>query len=89
MICCCIEEFKLDKQERKKNRLKLEWQEALLFLGPAVIEQVASNKSSLLLKVQMQNTQTLKLFRETIKIKNLQVLIKNAKLGGLGLDLLV
>ena len=31
---------------------------------PHMIEQVAANKSSLLLKIQMQNPQTLQLFNE-------------------------
>jgi hypothetical protein len=36
-----------------------------------MIEQVAWNKSGLLLKIQMQNTQTLQLFTETIKTERI------------------
>jgi len=36
-----------------------------------VIEQVASNKSCLLLTIQMQNTQKLKLFTDIIKAESI------------------
>jgi len=37
-----------------------------------IIEQLVQNKSSLLLKIKMQNTQTLQLFTEVIKTGYLQ-----------------
>ncbi len=62
-----------------------------LFCGTFyVLEEVASNKSSLLLKLQKLNTQTLQLFTELIKTETyLQKLLK-CKAGRLGCrDLLV
>ncbi len=50
------------------------------------IGQVASNKSSLLLKIQKQNTQTLQLFTKIIKMDSKYKSISNAKLGGLGAE---
>jgi hypothetical protein len=37
---------------------------------PNIIEQVSSNKSNLLLKIQKQNTQTLQLFTAIIKVES-------------------
>jgi len=37
----------------------------------AIIEQVASNKSSLLPKIQKQNTETLQLFTKIIKTESI------------------
>ncbi len=51
-----------------------EWQQKTCFMG--LIEQVASNKSSLLLAIKKQNTQIFQLFKEIIKIKYLQMLSK-------------
>jgi hypothetical protein len=39
--------------------------------NPAIIKQVASNKSSLLLKIILQNTQTLQLFTKIIKTESI------------------
>ncbi len=50
-----------------------------LVILSTIIKQVPWNKSSLLLKNILQNTQTLQLFTMGNKI-----VIKNAKLGGLG-----
>ncbi len=36
-----------------------------------IIDQVGSNKSSLVLKVQIQNTQTLQLFTKRIKTESI------------------
>jgi hypothetical protein len=47
-----------------------------------IIEQVASNKSSLLLKIQNQNTQTLQLFAKIIKTESIYKSNKMPKLGG-------
>jgi hypothetical protein len=47
------------------------------------IEQVAWNKSSLLMKIQRQNTQTLQLFTEIIKTGHIYKSNLNAKLEGL------
>jgi hypothetical protein len=47
--------------------------------------RVASNKSSLLLKIQKSNTQTLQLFSINIKTESIFTkVIKNGKLEGLG-----
>ncbi len=43
------------------------------------IEQVALNQTSLVLKIQIQNTQTLQLFTRLIKQKVYTKVIKNAK----------
>jgi hypothetical protein len=51
-----------------------------------MIEQVASNKSSLLLHIYLQNIQTLQQFTMTIKTKVYMRVIKNAKLNGLGAE---
>ncbi len=51
-----------------------EWQQETCLI--TIIEQVASNKSSLLLAIQKQNTQILQLFTMIIKIKYLQMLSK-------------
>ncbi len=56
------------------------------FVYYVMIEQVAWNKSSLLLKIQIQNTQTLQLFTETIKTESIFKGYKNAKHEGLGSD---
>ncbi len=45
-----------------------------------MIEQVACNKSSLLLKNILQNTQTLQLFTMNNKTESIKKFIKNAKL---------
>jgi hypothetical protein len=47
-------------------------------------EQAAWNKSNLLLKIQMLNTQTLQLFTMNIKIETINESFKNAKLRDLG-----
>ncbi len=46
--------------------------------------KVASNKSRLLLKIQMPNTQTLQLSTNNFKTENITNFITNAKLKGLG-----
>jgi hypothetical protein len=51
-----------------------------------MIEQVAWNKSGLLLKIHEQSTQTLQLFTETIKTESIFKGYKNAKHEGLGSD---
>jgi hypothetical protein len=51
-----------------------------------VIEQVAWNKSSLLLKIQMQNTQTFQLFTINIKTEIIYISYQNAMLGSLGTE---
>ncbi len=43
-----------------------------------IIEQVASNKSSLLLKIRKLNTQTSQLFTEIIKTKSILQTLSNA-----------
>ncbi len=50
-----------------------------------MIKQVASNKSSLLLKIQNLNKQTLQLFAALIKTESIYKHNYNAKLRGLGL----
>jgi hypothetical protein len=51
-----------------------------------VIESVAvaSNKLSILLKIILQDTQTLQLFTKIIKTESIYKSYCNAKLGGLG-----
>ncbi len=44
-----------------------------------IIEQVAWNKSSLFLKVQIQNTQTLQLFTEIFEMESMYMCYLNAK----------
>jgi hypothetical protein len=51
-----------------------------------IIEQVALNKSSLLLKIQEQNIQTLQLFTMIIKTESVYKSNQNAKLEGLGAE---
>jgi len=51
-----------------------------------IIEQVASNKSCLLLNIRMQNTITLQLFTEITKTESIYKSVKNAKLEGLVLE---
>jgi hypothetical protein len=48
------------------------------------IKQVAWNKSSLLLRNNLQNTQTAEQFTMNIKTESINKVIQNAKLGGLG-----
>jgi len=48
------------------------------------IKQVFSNRSSLLLKIQKQNTQAKPLFTEIIKMESINKSNLNAKLKGLG-----
>jgi hypothetical protein len=50
---------------------------------PFTIEQVVLKKSSLLLKTQMFNTQTFKLFKMILKLQLSMKVIKSAKLNGL------
>ncbi len=50
------------------------------------MEQVAWNKSSLLLKNILQNTQTLQLFTLNFKAESIIKVIKNAKPVGLGME---
>ncbi len=58
----------LQKSQKYYQFLKILFRfEALASMGIIMIEQVASNKSSLLLKIVLQNAQTLQLF--TINIK--------------------
>jgi hypothetical protein len=49
-----------------------------------MIEQVAFNKSSLLLKIHKQNTQTLKIFTKIINTESIYKSNWNAKQEGLG-----
>jgi hypothetical protein len=49
-----------------------------------IIEQVAWNKSSLLLNIIIQNTQTLQLFTVIIKTEIIYKSYKKARLDGLG-----
>ncbi len=49
-----------------------------------IIVQVASNKSSLLLKTILQSTQTLHMLTMNIKTRIIYKSYKNAKQGGLG-----
>ncbi len=49
-----------------------------------MIVQVASNKSSLLLKIILQKAQTLQLFTLNIKTESIYKSYKNAKLEGFG-----
>jgi hypothetical protein len=51
------------------------------FVNSYIIKQVALNKSSLLLKIQMQNTETLQLF--TMTIESIYKSNLNVKLTGL------
>jgi hypothetical protein len=44
-----------------------------------MIQQAVSTKSSLLVKIILQNTQTLQLFTNKIKQKLITIVIKNAK----------
>ncbi len=53
--------------------------------GFPIIEQGVLNKSSLILVIQEQNTQTLQ-FRETIKTEKYFTSYYNAKLEGLGAE---
>ncbi len=50
--------------------------------------EVMQNKSSLSLKIILQNTQTLQLFKINFKKKLFTEVIKNAKLEGLGREVL-
>jgi hypothetical protein len=50
-------------------------------------EQVTSNKSSLLLKIQKLNTQILQLFTKIIKLESIYKSISNAELDGLGANI--
>jgi hypothetical protein len=43
----------------------------LLMIIICIIEQAASNKSSLLLKIKIQKTQTLKLFKKIIQTESI------------------
>ena len=52
----------------------------------SIAEQVALNKSSLLLKIQKQNTQTLQLFTVIIKTESTCKCHNNAKLVGLSAE---
>jgi hypothetical protein len=47
------------------------------------MEQIASDKSSLLLKIEMKTTQTLQLFTEINKAESMYKCNRNAKLEGL------
>ncbi len=49
-------------------------------------EQVASKKLSLLLKIQIQNTQMLQLFTKTIKTENIYKSYLKCQAEGLGLE---
>ncbi len=51
-----------------------------------MIEQVASHKWSLLLKIQNSNTQTLQLFTKIIKMGSIHKSNRNAELDGLGVQ---
>jgi hypothetical protein len=51
-----------------------------------MIEQVAWNNSSILLKIILQNTQTLQLFTIITKTESINKSYLNAKLEGLGLE---
>ncbi len=53
-----------------------------------IIKQVASNKSSLLLKIQKYNTQTLQIFTKIIKTESIYKSNLNSKLEGLGAEIL-
>jgi hypothetical protein len=55
-----------------------------IFLTNSMKEQVARNKSSLILHNILQNTQTLKLFTMIIKTESTYKIIKNVKVEGLG-----
>jgi len=49
-----------------------------------IIEQVSLNKSSLLLKIQMQNTQTMQLFTKIIKTESIYKSYYKHQTEGLG-----
>jgi hypothetical protein len=49
-----------------------------------IVVQIAWNTSSLLLKIILQKTQTLQLFKGQLKEKVFTKVIKNSKLEGLG-----
>jgi hypothetical protein len=51
-----------------------------------IIEQAASDKSSLILKIILQNTQTLQIFTKIIKTESIHRSYKNPKLAGLSSD---
>jgi hypothetical protein len=54
------------------------------FLNYCLIEKVTLNKSSLLPKIILQNTQTLQIFTIIFKQKNVYKVVKLAQLEGLG-----
>ncbi len=58
--------------------------ELQVFLKSSIIEQIALNKSSLLLMIHKQNTQILQLFTKIIKTESIYKSDENATLRGLG-----
>ncbi len=57
------------KEKKINTCLKYVW--SLNFFNGCIIEQIAWKKSSLLLKIKVQNTQTQQLFEEILKTESI------------------